>query len=195
MSDNYMSEDSNDSGCPSQCTQGWVGDNVCDKSSCSNCAHFWNDGEFDGGDCEDNTNNSWDWSDDNTDSGDSMDYSYNPDPWSDNYMSDDYPMSDNMSDDMSEYTTDYPMSEDSNDSDCPSHCTQAWVGDNVCEENSCSNCAHFWNDGEFDGGDCDQSPVSSVDAPCEDVTCGCPPDMVQVEITDENGCVTDCHCD
>ena len=45
--------------------------------------------------------------------------------------------------------------------ECPHFCTEAWVGDSVCDENDCILCPHFYNGDMFDGGDCNYDDYSS----------------------------------
>merc|ERR1719354_1024132 len=48
--------------------------------------------------------------------------------------------------------------------ECPSYCTDSWVGDNYCDHFQCFMCTHFWNGDVFDDGDCDSYPDSSMDS-------------------------------
>ena len=45
--------------------------------------------------------------------------------------------------------------------ECPHFCTEAWVGDSVCDESNCILCPHFYNGDMFDGGDCNYDDYSS----------------------------------
>merc|ERR1719285_1138189 len=148
-------------GCPTYCIPEWIGDSICDMYDCEACDDFTVDGVFDGGDCE----GGYEGGDyDDSYEGGSMGGS---DCFSHDDCGGDMPFCyDGQCDSCQEchYCHDgidgtcgpcgdgYPLYEGScgadGDSDCPSMCTNFWVGDGWCDDGvlyhvDCTPCEHF----------------------------------------------------
>eukprot|EP00493_Phyllostaurus_siculus_P025125 UN25469 len=76
----------------------------------------------------------------------------------------------------------------SSSQDCPDFCTQAWVGDSVCDESDCMLCPHFYNGDMFDGGDCNNDDYSSSMA--DESECPTYFDGVIENLATECSCIT-----
>lgn len=141
-------------GCPSECVNAWVGDGICDDPHCTECHEFINEGTFDGGDCEctscvqDFANNGgchyiFD---------EMMVHSFVPE----GCYHCEHP--------AKEYCCEFEGQCETDENPCPEMCVDYWIGDGVCDESYCNQCANFFTMSTFDGGDCDcESCVQQFD--------------------------------